>query len=309
MHKSPSRMQSKAETERQLDSDMDLLKRERDQIMTAAKSSSSPFFRHLEAITVKRLRLATYHRNVQLANLFSCFNVQLQQAYNELERDKRLLRSRMLTSANDRRRRLHSLRISNISKKKKRVRSNSDKSSPSISVTPRFLINLERQGMLRVALTPDEVTEDLNQLLNAIDAPRQVSSTRHIDRVGDIIAKSDKIHSSKGTLHYYDMRFEKGDTVTVSSKAKSISETKWQFRCSGIIMSVNSKEMHVHVNEDGKLCVSHINHLCNIFVKPCNEQYVCFFFAFVYSLRQEAITEFWCTNCVQVSFRSSKQAT
>ncbi|CAN8073572.1 unnamed protein product [Agarophyton chilense] len=258
MQNSPPSADGDAQRDRQLAADLELLRREREQIMAAFNAPSSPLFQKQEALALKRLHIAADHRDLQLSGLGANFHLQLQQAYNEFECDKRRLRTRMLSASVDKRRRLDTMR--GLHKKRRRSRGHYERVGRQSVVSP-YLNRLEKQGVLRVTLTPDELTADMNDLLNAIDVPVHKSYT-HTDRVSDAVLL-DKIHSSKGTLHYHDVRLEKGDAVEVYWTGKSggvIIEGKRVLKYCGVLLSVNAKEIHIRTDNgaDHRIYVSHL---------------------------------------------------
>lgn len=244
---------SEAERNRQLDEELRVLQKEREQILAAAEMDSSPMFQDLEKQVKNRFKLAAEYRDLQLANLRSDFKVELQQARNEFQRGKRALLSEILSISVDRRRRLDALRSSSVAKKKKRSRSVPDK-QPKFRPPQKhtFLASLERQGMVRVALTPDEVNNDLAVILQGIDSAKANGPLRSsVDRPHETSAKNvDKIHSSRGILHYHDINYEKGDQVAIYAHSKAPGP-KLLLKYSGELLSINSKE--ITIREGGKL--------------------------------------------------------
>ncbi|PXF49832.1 hypothetical protein BWQ96_00484 [Gracilariopsis chorda] len=241
------------EREQQLDADLELLRRERNQIIAAADAPRSSLLRGLHAVMKKRLQLAADHRDLQLANLHAAFVLELQQATNELQRDKRALRARMLAHATERRRRLYRIRGANAARRRRRGRGAPAERGAALLCAARmgglgsFAGALERQGVLRVALTPDEVSADLGVLLDSVDVANRGCAGRETDALGDGSgAASDRIHSSKGTLHYRDVSFEKGDQVTVFTAA---ADGKRSSSVLGVLMSVNAREIHVRAQD------------------------------------------------------------
>lgn len=119
-----------------------------------------------------------------------------------------------------------------------------------------YLMALENQGLLKVTATPDEVNSDLSQILSALENTRTNGMQRpSIDhqRAMDVGARPsvERIHSSRGILHYHDATYEKGDRVTMYAPAKGTNSSKITARYSGTILAVNSKEIHIRSDADG----------------------------------------------------------
>lgn len=130
-----------------------------------------------------------------------------------------------------------------VAKRRKRARPGGDRAiRVSTPGRPNFLASLEGQGMVRVALTPDEVNSDIAVILQGLDSVRTNGAARPAaERPTDIVGRNaDKIHSSRGTLHYHDISYEKADKVSIFACNKPNTP-----KYSGTIMSVNSKEIHI----------------------------------------------------------------
>lgn len=113
-----------------------------------------------------------------------------------------------------------------------------------------FLSSLESQGLVRVSLTPDEVNNDLALILTGLDSARSTGPPRTpAPRPTDSATRGlEKIHSSRGTLHYHDITYEKGDRASIF--AYNRPNTKLALRYSGTLLSVNSKEIQIR-DDDG----------------------------------------------------------
>lgn len=229
-----------------------MLRKERGEIIAAVQLECSTLFSDIDELEKRRLKQAGDQRDLQLANLRADFEVEVQQAWNEFERGKRALRSEILASSVERRRRLEAIRTGAVAKKKRRGRSGVERSFRLKShVRQPFLCELERQGMVRVALTPDEVNNDLAIILNGVDSAKANSASKGIvERAVDGSTKViDKIHSSRGILHYHDVTYEKGDRVSILGHGR-LGSSKHVLRYAGVLLSVNSKEIQVR-SDDG----------------------------------------------------------
>lgn len=107
---------------------------------------------------------------------------------------------------------------------------------------------------MRLALSPDEVNTDLALILNGIDSARANGPPRPpVSRPTDTGARSvEKIHSSRGILHYHDITYEKGDRASVFTHARP-GVGKIGLPYSGTILSVNAKEIQIKT-DDGTFC-------------------------------------------------------
>lgn len=110
--------------------------------------------------------------------------------------------------------------------------------------------------MLRVAATPDEVNNDLAVILHGMDSARANGHSRPpVERPQDLSVRAvDKIHSSRGILHYHEITYEKGDRVAMFSQVRPNGGQR-SHKYSGVILAVNSKEIHIKT-DDGKLLAS-----------------------------------------------------
>lgn len=132
-----------------------------------------------------------------------------------------------------------------------------------------FLASLEKQGMLRVAATPDEVNNDLALILHGMDSQRASGPARiAVDRPQDLSVRGvDKIHSSRGILHYHDITYEKGDRVSMFGQIRPNGTRGPKY--SGVILAVSSKELHIksddgNVLERFRTCSEHISFPQNV---------------------------------------------
>lgn len=123
--------------------------------------------------------------------------------------------------------------------------------------------------MLRVAATPDEVNNDLALILHGMDSQRASGPARiAVDRPQDLSVRGvDKIHSSRGILHYHDITYEKGDRVAMFGQTRP-NGTRGS-RYSGVILAVSSKELHIksddgNVLERFRTCSDHISFPQNV---------------------------------------------
>ena len=221
--------------------ELDALHSEREALLRSFQSDDSPLFQDLLSHTQRRLRLASDHRDMQLRHLEDDYRVQRLAAFTEYERGKRLLRADILALSTEKRRRIDQLRVS--LRKKKRAK---DRFAKRPRVRYPFLENLERQGMVRVSATPDEVNHDIECILAAIDMGKSNGLMRNSVRIHDNSKGTDRVLVSKNILHYYDSTFEKGDRVAVfaprSNTAKSIP------KYTGVLLAVNQKELTIRSN-------------------------------------------------------------
>lgn len=119
---------------------------------------------------------------------------------------------------------------------------------------PHLAASLESQGLVRVALAPDEINRDIAVIIARLDAAR-ANSTPHTapaPRTESVTTgvltprKSDSIHSSRGILHFHNEVFEKGDNVVAFLPNKSHPP-----KYAGVILSINSKEIQVRSHRPG----------------------------------------------------------
>ena len=112
--------EAEAERDRQLADDLNQLAKEREDILKSTFHDNCPIFRDHQTHIKRRLRIAADYRDLQLANLKADLDVEVQQAWNEFEKAKRVLRAEMLAVSVDRRRRIDAIRASSTVKKKKK---------------------------------------------------------------------------------------------------------------------------------------------------------------------------------------------
>lgn len=276
------------------------LQREREKLLADAGRKSSSIFNQLDRHVKRRMKIAADYRDLQLRNVFNHYKIDVQQAWNEFERGKKRLQSSILDISTERRRRLHPptagstgtsgsaagahypFASASFSKKRRRHHHHHHyhhhhqsrqqqrvmmmmmmKGSP---LDP-FVASLEGQGLVRVALTPDEVNADLAGILRGTDSARTNGSTvlplvmgnasggpggspsggalppsQPPSASGMVAKHAEKVHSSRGTLHYHDTTYEKGDQVAIYSNA----QPKPTLRYKGTVTSINSKEITIH---------------------------------------------------------------
>jgi hypothetical protein len=128
------------------------------------------------------------------------------------------------------------------------------------SLRPQLAASLEAQGLVRVKLAPDEMNRDVALILQRMDAARHAGTaggtgaggvgalSAGVGAIGAVAArkKTEAIHSSRGILHFHSEVFEKGESV-VAYAPGSLHPPKY----SGIIMSINSKEIQVRAHTNG----------------------------------------------------------
>lgn len=321
------------------------LEHDREQILKDVSYQTSRLFPHLECQVRLRTKIAENYRDMQLKNAYYHYKSEVEQAWNEFERGKHRLLSTMLDMSTERRRRLDGIRqlaattalMNNVNspmilKKRRRGSRNNHivdngngpidciiHSSKRLLAKPQHFINsLEGQGLVRVALTPDEVNADLEVIfrdavsvksngygaggnatlltgqygLGGIVGERKGDGgggTGDSQRVGGkrgrsrgdgyngagaaalfmgsitnrpdgITNKADKVHISKGTLHYFDSNFEKGDRVAVYN-----TRPKPSLRFDGVLVSVNAKEIIIR-SGSGAASTPHrvfVSYLCS----------------------------------------------
>lgn len=249
--------EAEVERDRQLADELHQLAKEREDILKSTFHDSCPIFRDHQIHIKRRIRIAADYRDLQLANLKADLDVEVQQAWNEFERAKRVLRAEMLAVSVDRRRRLDSIRTSTIVKKKKKGKTFNtlpDRVTKFRKETRHpFLASLERQGMVRVSLTPDEVNNDLACILGAMDSVKNPSQRPSSERPAETSTKTvDKIHSSRGILHYHDNTYEKGDRIAILAHGKSSPSNPLSLKYSGSLLSINAKEVQI-MSDAGKI--------------------------------------------------------
>lgn len=243
--------------------ELEKLEAERDEIIADIKRPISKVFRHLEIQKQRRLKIATDFRDIELQNLYNQYRADIQQASDEFTRGKRQLQSAMLGMSTERRQRIDSVirhssalaSVSGLPRRRKRgkngntqhdrfgrIRLCAEKESG-------FITALENQGLVRIALTPDEVNTDLQLILRHLEDARAnshlVSSSLDRRTAENDVGNVDKIHSSKGTLHYHDITCEKGDRVSIFAASRPKPSVKY----SGIVLSVNPKEITIRADD------------------------------------------------------------
>lgn len=250
---SPQQASDERQSDEWYEEELKKLEKDREKILADAGRKISEMFPHLECQIKLRLKTAMDYRDLQLKNAHNHYKIEVQQACNEFERGKRRLQSAMLDIAAERRRRLEVTRNGAISKKRRRGRTSTNdrfrSSKPSIKSQP-FITSLEAQGLVRIALTPDEVNADLEGILQGVDSaklngfPALLVNT---PQEGGIPKQLEKVHSSRGILHYHDATYEKNDRVAVYSNTRP----KPTLRYEGTVISVISKEITIR-SDDGK---------------------------------------------------------
>lgn len=281
---------AKDDSDKELEAELKTLELERADILQDVDRAESKLFRDLECQVKLRMKNAGGHRDLQLQNCHGHFRTDVQQARNEFTRGKRRLQSGMLDMAAERRRRLDALRLSGATKRRRRTRAferarvralerGRARGVVGASKAEPFVNGLERQGLVRVALTPDEVNADLEQILRGMDSVRMNGSAATLLQMGGDAATatavaaaaaaaataggkgadSNKVHSSRGILHYHDATFEKGDRVAVLHNARP----KPTARFAGTVVSVNAKELCIRGDDGVAQHRVFVAHLCS----------------------------------------------
>lgn len=236
--------------DRQLAAELEALNKEQHSILSSLHSDDSPLFRDILNLTKRRLQLATDHRDMELRHLADDYHLQRLQADNEFERGKRVLRAEILSVAVDRRKRIDNIRHAPV-RKKRRGRTLEKYIKRKIVRQP-FLDSLERQGIVRVSATPDEVNNDLEMILSAIENRKSNGMNRASSNPGNRVQESsktnDRVLVSKSILHYYDSTFEKGDRVAVFHNPKSAVHHRSTPKYTGVLLAVNQKEVTVRTD-------------------------------------------------------------
>lgn len=292
------------------------LQEEREKLLADAGKKTSNIFNQLDRHVKRRMKIAADYRDLQLRNVYNHYKIDVQQAWNEFDRGKKRLQSSILDISTERRRRLHppssssagapgSSSVANypfasslgIPKKRRRHHHHHSRQQQRMMMMMMmkgapldpFVASLEGQGLVRVALTPDEVNADLAGILRGIDtsrtngsgfslvmsnpggphnssSPGGLPTTQSQSASGVVTKHAEKVHSSRGTLHYHDKIYEKGDQVTVFFN----NQSKPFLRCKGTVISINSKEIFIR-SDIGKCALffffssSFISLLCVIF--------------------------------------------
>lgn len=252
---------------------IEILEETRKNIWLDHNRGKSILFAHVEARKKQCLKEARKYRDLQLNDVYNHFRVDVEEATNELKRGKRQLQTAMLDVAVNRRQRLkqhighqsteHDTLLSGVSRRRRRQLGRSgipisgvEKDCVKDGLTKNsFLKSLERQGIVRIGLTPDEVNYDLEIILRHFDSAQSnfasLSTCLQQPQHNVSMTPVDKIHSSKGTLHYHDITCEKGDRVTISSSPNQRANRPG-IRYSGVVLSVIPKEVTIR-DDDGKL--------------------------------------------------------
>jgi hypothetical protein len=123
---------------------------------------------------------------------------------------------------------------------------------PSLSMMrPQLAAALESRGLVRIALSPDEVNRDIAQIVARMDNTRAAAapgpSPSRIELTASGSArKGEAIHSSRGILHFHNEVFEKGDNIIAYVPSKPHPP-----KHIGVILSINSKEIQVRSQRPG----------------------------------------------------------
>lgn len=236
-HKAKIRKMEQAEngnqekTEEWYSEELQRLESEREEILSDAKLKTSSVFGHLEHLVKIRMKIACDYRDMQLKNMYNRYNSEVKLAWNEFQKGKQLLQCNMLQSSCARRKRLESHLRENynptIKKKSRRGRL-----SNACIRSGKTIEKLELQGLVRVALTPDEVNADIDGILNS--------------GCGGLVKKNNSVTAaalmvSKGILHYCDGIYEIGDWVVVYHNCKARPTVRYE----GMVVSVNCKEITI----------------------------------------------------------------
>lgn len=249
-----------AEREKNYAAQLRALRDEREAILDLTHPDLQPELANLRRIRAHKQQVeadkATYKRADSRARAAS----ERLSADSEFEAAKADLRVAMLASNGAVRRRVDALRAPRSSVKRRRPSSSA--TSPRRVVrrteTPAFVASLERQGVVRLGLSPDEVNADLAAAMRSVDVAR----TRALppgatagSSEGAFAPAGERVHTSRGTLHFHDDVFEKGDTVAIYANKPS-SLPKYH----GVIQVINRREVNVMSGEAGghKVMVSHL---------------------------------------------------
>lgn len=191
--------------------ELEVLRDERDQICGESYPALQRELEQLDAVRKKRLRVADDAKALRMADARARAGQEARIADAEYRAAKSALRAQLLQSA-------ASVRQGGITKRRPRAGS--------------FVKSLERQGMLRLALAPDDVTADLAAVRRG-PAPEVTPGG-----TGDW---APPVHTVHGRLHMNDGGvFEKGDIVAVyPAKPGSLP------RFHGELVAVTRKEISI----------------------------------------------------------------
>jgi hypothetical protein len=126
---------------------------------------------------------------------------------------------------------------------------------------PQLASSLESQGLLRIALSPDEVNSDIAEIIARMDNNRATPvpglAPLRVEMTPSAAArKTEAIHSSRGILHFHNEVFEKGDHIIAYLPSKPYPP-----KHVGVILSINSKEIQVRSVRPGSEAKSETNRI------------------------------------------------
>lgn len=212
----------------------------------------------LRTARTARLKVACDARAYRLADARARAELDARVARSEFAAAKAALRAQMLGANGGVRKRVDALRAalplpaSPAAVVRRRRHVTTSRVRPlATTLSSRFVADLERQGVLRLALAPDDVNADLATVLRSVAsavAPQGAPAAEHGAAAQDPYASmnpNEHVHTSRGILHYHDDVFEKGDTVAVyPSKIGSLPKYH------GPILAINRKELTIRSGEN-----------------------------------------------------------
>jgi len=248
----------------QLEDDLKTLKKEHEEILAGENGEYRRELEDLEKKKQQRVHMADEIRTFQLENSEKCFEAEVKQAWDEFEADKRYYREKIFFSFSNRRKKLYSFLPRAL---RKQMNRRGKTATPEDIYCAGLLGGVQKEGLLRVSLTWDELQHDIEAMLLGLETvmppkitsiPQRKPSSQYgnardqgKDRGGRPVVE---VTHSRGVLHVRQERFEESHTVAVQSKS-----TGKQFM--GVITSISPKELYVATSSSSAPQKVYISHL------------------------------------------------
>lgn len=224
------------EEDAKLAQQLETLAAEREQIKALTHPALSGGLKRLRTTREMRRQVISDARVLRLCDAGARFKMERQLYEREFSAAKVALRTQVLASAAALRRDT----AYGIAK----PRSKAPYSGSEVKMM-KFMRALEKDGLIRLALSPDVVTADLAAVRKGTAADRLPERER-----SQPVTFSEKIHTSRGILHFHDDVFEKGHTVAIYNN-KPGSLPKYH----GEVVGINRKEIQVRVSDSKFSCI------------------------------------------------------
>uniref|UniRef100_A0A7S1THN0 Uncharacterized protein n=1 Tax=Compsopogon caeruleus TaxID=31354 RepID=A0A7S1THN0_9RHOD len=238
------------EREAQLESELALLQKERDEILSGVNVEFLKEMAEVERLREQKLAASRDARDYQLWYLNRVFEAEKKSGRDEFCLEKRTARDLMLKINLERKRRMERLPLG-MKRNRKWFK---DRERLLLEKQNRKVEDPEKaSSLLRIALSPDEVNQDMDAIFRGLEKFERIPPQKKASDRYSMYGPSVGISVSGGQLHYFDQVFERGEAIDVMTKSSTA-------RISGSLRHIGSKGIEVE-HSRSKIEKISMNHL------------------------------------------------